>query len=169
MNTEPPRDTLLGELVSRFPRVGRVEWVGLRPQRRASVNVVPRVLAISGQGLEGDHYASVGGKRQVTLIQWEHLSVIGALLGERAVDPARLRRNLCVRGINLWSTRDQLLRVGEALLEVSGPCDPCSRMEKEFGPGGYNIVRGHGGVTARVLCGGWIAVGDEVSWVGAAE
>jgi len=128
---------------------------------------VPRVLAISGEGLEGDHYASVGGKRQVTLVQWEHLRVIGALLGESPVNAARLRRNLCVRGINLWAARDQVLKVGEALLEVNGFCDPCSRMEEEFGPGGYNIVRGHGGVTARVVRGGWIAVGDEVSRVGA--
>jgi MOSC domain-containing protein YiiM len=154
-------DSELAKLVSRFPRSGRVEWIGARPARRAVLTSVPNVAALQGRGLEGDHYSG-GGKRQVTLIQAEHLDTVAKLLGRRLLEPARVRRNIVVSGINLYALRDRRFRVGGALLEGGGTCDPCSRMEEVLGPGGYNAMRGHGGIVARIVEGGVIAVGDAV-------
>ncbi len=112
-------------------------------------------------GILGDHYRSRGQRtRQVTLIQAEHLAAIASFLGLAEVTPDRLRRNVVVRGINLLALQGRQLRLGCALLEVTGACHPCSRMEETFGTGGYNAVRGHGGVTARVIAGGAVRVGD---------
>jgi MOSC domain-containing protein YiiM len=72
------------------------------------------------------------------------------------------RRNIVVSGINLLALRNAKVHVGEALLEIVGPCAPCSRMEEEIGPGGYAAMRGHGGMTARIVSGGVIRVGDAV-------
>ena len=69
---------------------------------------------------------------------------------------------LVVSGINLLARKNAKLKVGAALLEIVGPCQPCSRMEETIGPGGYAAMRGHGGMTARVLVGGPINVGDVV-------
>jgi MOSC domain-containing protein YiiM len=85
------------------------------------------------------------------------------------VAPADLRRNIVTRGINLVALKGRRFRIGEAVLEASGDCHPCSRMEEAFGPGGYNAVRGLGGITARVLTGGRIALGDAVVRLDEAE
>ena len=105
------------------------------------------------------------GPRQVTLIAIEDLAATAAFLGLSEISPEVLRRNLVVRGINLLALKDRRFRVGEALLEGSGECAPCSLMEQALGPGGYNAVRGHGGITARVIEGGEIAIGDIVARV----
>ena len=150
-------------LMVRFPRPGRLEWIGVRAERRGPVRVVPEAIAKAGLGLAGDHYrAGVKGTRQVTLIQAEHLPVIAALLGLRDLDPGLLRRNLVVSGINLLALKGIRFRIGPVLLEGTGLCHPCSRMEEVLGPGGYNAMRGHGGLTARILEGGVLHLGDSV-------
>jgi len=152
----------LKALMERFPRHGRLEWIGLRPARRRSVRAVETADVRCPQGLEGDRYAGRSGSRAVTLIQAEHLPAIAALAGTGPLEVAVLRRNLLISGINLVALRGRPFRVGEALLEGTGPCDPCSRMEEVLGPGGYNAMRGHGGITASVLQPGTIRVGDPV-------
>lgn len=155
--------TPLRALLDRLPRAGRVEWIGIRPARNADMIVLDRVGLVPGKGLDGDRFDSHrDGPRQVTLIQQEHLAVIAACAGLDSVAPELLRRNLVVSGINLLALKDKRFRVGDALLEYSGPCHPCSKMERALGAGGYNAMRGHGGITARILETGRIGVGDRV-------
>ena len=156
-------DSELSRLMARLPRAGRVQWIGLRPARAVAMREVEAVEAITGKGLVGDRYASASGKRGVTLIQAEHLPAVAALSGLETVSPATLRRNIVVAGLPLLALKGLRFRIGEALLEGTGPCDPCTRMETALGEGGYNAMRGHGGITARVLEGGWIRLGDSVS------
>ena len=54
---------------------------------------------------------------------------------------------------------------GAAVLEGTGICAPCSRMEEALGDGAYNAMRGHGGITAYVVQPGRIAVGDAVRFI----
>ncbi len=161
----------LHELRSTFPRPGRVEWLGIRPARRTAllspneVEVaeqlgivgdhgkvkVPRLRALTGQPGEvpsaapGAALAGAQGKRQVTLIQAEHFPVMAALAGLPEVTPQMLRRNIVVSGLSLLSLKDRRFQLGEVVLEGTGECHPCSRMEENLGEGGYNAVRGHGG------------------------
>ena len=159
----------LQSLMETLPQTGNVAWIGLRPARGEPMKTVERVQAITDRHLEGDRYGGrPGGKRQVTLIQQEHLAALAGMLGQPEIDPALLRRNIAVAGINLLALKDKRFRIGLALLEFSGLCHPCAKMEDTFGPGGYNAVRGHGGITARILEGGLIRLGDVVEQAGAA-
>ena len=152
------------ELFWNLPQVGRLEWIGLRPERLGELVVVDQATLVAERGIQGDHKVTgrAGTKRQVTLIQHEHLIAVAGLLHRDRVPSELTRRNLVVSGINLLALKGKQFRVGEALLEFSGPCEPCSRMEGNLGPGGFNAMRGHGGITAKVIEGGTIRLGDEV-------
>ena len=152
----------LKELIDSLPQQGFVEWIGIRPARKAALQLVEKAELEFDHGLVGDHYASGNGKRQVTLIQAEHLSAVASMLDVDAVSPESVRRNIVVRGINLLALKDKHFTVGGATLAFTGLCHPCSRMENALGPGGYNAMRGHGGITARVLRGGIVKIGDTV-------
>ena len=150
------------ELMRNIPQTGRVEWVSIRPQAKGQVLSQPAVTAVEGKGLLGDHYSGKSGNRQVTLLQAEHLPVVASILQAESIDPTLTRRNIVVSGINLLAFTDQQFQIGEAVLEMTGHCHPCSRMEENLGEGGYNAMRGHGGITARIVQGGLIKVGDPV-------
>lgn len=152
------------DLVTTHHAAGEVRAVVVRPDRRVPARTVASSRALAGRGLADDRHArrAPGSSRQVTLVQAEHLPVIAALAGLDTVTPVDLRRNLVVAGVNLSAVRGRQLRIGDAVLEVTGPCHPCSRMEEALGPGGFQAMRGHGGMTARVVADGEIAVGAAV-------
>lgn len=152
----------LDKLTSQFPRVGKVQWIGLRPKRDVPMQEVDEAHAIADKGLQGDRYASGSGKRGITLIQAEHLPVIAALSGHEKISPATLRRNIVVSGIPLVALIGKKFRLGDVILQGTDACDPCERMEAALGPGAYNAMVGHGGLCARILQGGRIAIGDTL-------
>lgn len=143
---------------------GTLNWIGLRPERKAPMNIVESVTAIEGLGLEGDRRckASPGSARQVTLINQEHIEVIAKLLTIEKIDPQLLRRNLVISGINLQALRHQQFKIGEAIFEATAQCHPCRRMETNLGKGGAAAVLGHGGLCAKIIKSGKINIGDQV-------
>ena len=152
----------LARLLCAPMRPGVVHWMGTRPARRGMMDAAERLSLDPAFGVEGDHYRSATiGQRQVTLIADTDLEAIGRCLG-LAVRPEHLRRNIVVAGINLHALKGWRFRVGDAVLEATGACHPCSRMEETLGTGGYNAVRGHGGITARVVEAGAARLGDAL-------
>ncbi|MGY6278287.1 MOSC domain-containing protein [Methylomonas sp. MgM2] len=171
----------LHDLCQQYATEGRIEAIILRPARGEAAVRVDEARAEPGLGLIGDRRGSRAGharrssKREITLFQAEHIPIVAGWCGLAELDPVRLRRNLAVSGLNLVAMRSPFANMAlewaigeEVRIQVTGPCDPCSKMEKELGMGGYNALRGHGGMTARILVGGLIRVGDRV-WLSAAN
>ena len=156
----------LQELIAAVPQEGCVRWIGVRPASRTAMLELEAVEARREAGLTGDHSRpGPRNARQVTLLQWEHLPVISALMGRTEVNPIsaqELRRNIAISGINLFSLKGRRFRLGQAILETTGWCQPCARLEERLGLGTFQAMRGHGGITARVLQGGIIRLNDAL-------
>lgn len=156
----------MATLLATMPQQGRLDWIGVREVKRKPLTVLEQVEAIENQGLAGDYRTKrKGGKRQVTLVQAEHLPMLAAIMEHDEIPASWLRRNLLVSGINLYALRKSRFMIAGVLFQGSGPCPPCSWMEKILGPGGYNAMCGHGGINAQVIEGGVISVGDSVRFI----
>lgn len=153
----------LAQLLNAPMKTGQVVWLGIRPARSEPMVALQSADFDITRGVVGDRHTRAAGKRQVTLIQVEHLSAIASYIARSKIHPGELRRNVVTRGINLLALKDRRFRIGSAILETTGECHPCSRMEEILGVGGYNAVRGHGGITARIIESGSASVGAAVA------
>ena len=71
-----------------IPQIGKVEWIGIRSNKEKEVTSVDSILVKKKSGLEGDHFKeNLTDKRQVTLIQQEHLIAVASILGKKNIDP----------------------------------------------------------------------------------
>lgn len=152
----------LAELLKVFPYSGELMWIGVRPAKGEPMIVVDEVIADTRHGLIGDRYNGNSGRRQVTLLQHEHLANLESMLS-KTIPPEVLRRNLLIKGVNLLALKNCHFTIGAAVFQMTGLCHPCSKMENKLGPGGYNAMRGHGGINAQVLQGGIIRIGDKLT------
>lgn len=113
------------------------------------------VRAVGDRGLEGCAHGRPGSKRQVLLVDRETLEAMD-------LQPGIIRENITTDGLNVNSLQvGQLLRIGEARLEVSAICTPCDQMEA-IRPGLRKELWGRRGMLCRVLDGGTIRRGDPI-------
>ncbi len=113
------------------------------------------VSAVENKGLKDCLHGRKGSSRQVLLMDLETLEEFG-------IAPGRARENITTRGLALGALSiGQRLRAGEALLEVTKPCEPCNQMDK-IRQGLQEAIRGRRGVLCRVIEPGRICRGDRV-------
>lgn len=142
--------------------MAKLVQIYLRPSTRTPVKPVTRATAVADRGLEGDHAG--GGKRQVTLISRQSWDDALAQLGGGALDPGTRRANLLVEGLDLGPLIGRRVRVGPVELQVEGETRPCGLMDDaRLGLRDALAPACRGGVFARILTGGPLQVGDEVT------
>jgi MOSC domain-containing protein YiiM len=135
--------------------MARVQNLFRAAKKRLSMEELSEVRAVGDKGLEGCAHGRPGSKRQVLLVDRETLEAMDLL-------PGIIRENITTDGLNVNSLQvGQLLRVGEARLEVSAVCTPCDLMEA-IRPGLRKELWGRRGMLCRVLDGGMIRRGDPI-------
>ena len=127
----------------------------LAVERRKPMKAVENAMALADRGFEGCIHARLGGKRQLLIVASETLSTFG-------LAPGILRENITTVGLNTAEMKpQQRLVVGSAVLEVTIPCEPCSRMD-EIRTGLQEALKNRRGVLCRVIEGGQISRGDVI-------
>jgi MOSC domain-containing protein YiiM len=145
---------------------GAVTALWLAGERSASPNERETVDAVAGQGLRGDRYFrpadAEGPGVEVTLVEREALQA-AARDYDVAVPPGAHRRNVVTSGVPLNHLVGRQFRVGDAVFEGTGLCEPCAHMESLAVEGAREALVHRGGLEASIVETGAIAVGDTVS------
>jgi MOSC domain-containing protein YiiM len=116
---------------------------------------VPEVEVIKDKGFKRCIHGRPGSKRQLTLIDRETLENLG-------LAPGVVKENITTQGIDFQAlATGNTLYVGECVLEITGPCDPCGRMD-EIRIGLQEELRGRRGWLCRVKVAGKIRTGDRI-------
>ena len=137
------------------PDTPRVVGIWITPVRHEPAVAVPAVRALADHGFEGDAHARPGSDRQLLLMDKETLDTLG-------LAPGALKENLTVAAFPLYDQPSgMLLRVGDAVLRLTGPCTLCAKTEA-IRPNLRQELLGRRGMLARVVEGGEIRVGDRV-------
>lgn len=136
--------------------MGSVKAVYTRGPRDPSPVRAERVEAVSGVGIAGDRHASSTSPRQVLIAAVPTYEQVG-------LEATTLRETLCVDFSVVGLGSGDLIRVGsQVVLWLTFHCEPCGRLDRRH-PGLSRIIGKHRGMLARVLRGGAIEVGDDVS------
>jgi MOSC domain-containing protein YiiM len=127
---------------------------------------VPSVEALMDGGLSGDRYAEAKNRRaphyQVTLIELENIEAFVAETG-LVLTPGQPRRNIVTSGVNLNLLCGKRFKIAAAVFEGLELCEPCSLSAERTHRESLKFFVGKGGLTARIVAGGHIHVGDRVT------
>src|SRR5688500_3515315 len=140
-----------------------IESIIIRPERKADPLHV-KTIRITNKGIEGDHYSKEDGSRQVSLIAADDLAEVAASTGFQGDVHLACRRNIMLTTLPEENLKGKIIQLGEeVILEITGYCTPCFRMDENFGEGAISAFAKRAGWVARVIETGSISVGDKFS------
>ena len=141
---------------------GQLEAIAVRSATRAAMSELDRV-EVTLEGGVGDDARGRPGDRQVTVLAVESWASACHDVGAELPWTTR-RANLLVSGLSLEDTIGARIQLGDVVLAVTGETDPCRVMDLQH-PGLRAALEPYwrGGVTCRVVSGGFIEKGAPVS------
>jgi MOSC domain-containing protein YiiM len=122
---------------------------------------VPSVKCRASWGLEGDRFYGYRPdyKGQVTFFAWEIYEAAKREFNVLQLAPDAFRRNVVVEGLDLPALIGRRFELGGIEFEGTTESRPCHWMNAAVAPGAEDWLRGNGGLRARILTDGVLAVG----------
>ena len=123
------------------------------------------VTCVAGRGIEGDRFFDYKAdyKGQITFFAAEVFETLCDRLGVTGKTTADLRRNVITRGIDLTDWYEREFEVQGVRFWGMGECKPCYWMDRAIGAGAEDALRGNGGLRAKILSNGRLAVSAPVA------
>ncbi|MGB0370464.1 MAG: MOSC domain-containing protein [Opitutales bacterium] len=133
---------------------------GKEPSQHLAV-LSKTVQCRTGQGIEGDRFFGYkeNYKGQISFLEREQISVLEKELQIPEIDPAKFRRNLITRGIDLNTLIGKTFSLGGIQFIGVEECRPCYWMDYAVAEGAEKFLRGKGGLRARILSDGELRPG----------
>ena len=133
---------------------GTVRALFVKPEKGAKSAARDSVQA-GLHGLDGDHHTGNSKRRQILLMS-------GSVIDGLDLKPGDIYENVVVDGLDIMSLQEgQHLRLGDALVAVTVPCEPCVQMDR-IRSGLQEALRDNRGMFVNVLEPGMVRVGDPV-------
>jgi MOSC domain-containing protein YiiM len=154
--------------------LGHVASLHLHPaEGGAPLRSVESIELVAAKGIVGDtryfERLSRGtgqpSRRQVSLIEREQIADHAAALGLPAIPPGAVRSNIETQGVNLIAHLDRQIQIGDAVLFLYTPRDPCAKMDAICQGLRARMMDQRQGVLAEVVRSGKIRQGDAIRLV----
>jgi hypothetical protein len=151
---------------------GTVASLHLHPEKQGeALQSVQQIEVIEAKGIVGQPRRYFGrvssrtglpSKRQVSLIEQEQIAEHAAVLGLKVIPPGAVRANIETSGINLVGAVGSQIQIGDAVLFICEPRDPCEKMDALCQGLRELMMNNRQGVMAQVVRSGKIRVGDSI-------
>lgn len=118
------------------------------------------VHCVAERGIVGDRFFDhkENYKGQITFFEWEVYEQLRISLGVKGRHPGVFRRNAVTFGVRLNDLVGAVFEIQGVRFEGVAECSPCYWMDRAFGPGAEEALKGRGGLRARILTNGVLRV-----------
>ena len=122
---------------------------------------VKTIMCRAGHGVEGDRFFDYKENYagQITFFAWDIFVAAREKFAVPALSPGAFRRNVVIEGVDVNTLIGRRFSVGGVEFEGTVESKPCYWMEQAVAPGVEEWLRGHGGLRAKILSDGPLAVG----------
>jgi MOSC domain-containing protein YiiM len=150
---------------------GKLMAIAIAPEAKGTMERIPSVEVVVGEGLRGDRYgAGIGAaqfrgrrspEKEVTLIAREAIEAANSEFNY-SIKHLETRRNLLTESTPLNALVGKSFRVGQVVLKGLELCEPCGYLERRTFTGIVAALKGRGGLRCTVIEGGTVRIGDMI-------